>query len=440
MRNKIPVNKLTIGMYVDGMDAQWFDTPFLVHKFLLKNRSQIDKLIETGISHVFIDTEKGRDISGEATERELDKIKFIKKEDLITDEVVKDIDESGFIRKDEKSSVDRITGQPAGLPYTPEEVNAYYNLINNYTQIDRDTLVAGATIDFSLYLKKALKIDLLAQYDGKNIELTPRLLGATGDFMITRDDNLRYKGYLKELIQDKGRGMDKAAVTVKNRIIKENSKLLMQDLFEDPRSGEKIKECKGAVEDIVASIQDNRQLLSEMLTINKYDHYTYTHSVNVSVLSLGMAIELGINKDEELQMLGMGGMLHDIGKSKIPPSILNKPTRLTDEEYTVMKQHVLLGRKLLARQIDIPPDAIFPLMQHHEKLNGKGYPLGLKDSEIGITGRIVAIADTYDALTTARPYKKAFVPFEALSILRDQISDYDAGIFLKLVKMLGSLM
>jgi HD-GYP domain-containing protein (c-di-GMP phosphodiesterase class II) len=105
-----------------------------------------------------------------------------------------------------------------------------------------------------------------------------------------------------------------------------------------------------------------------------------------------------------------------------------------------MKQHVLLGRKLLAKQIDIPAEAVFPLMQHHEKLTGKGYPLGLKDSEIGITGRIVAIADTYDALTTARPYKKAFIPFEALSILRDQISDYDAGIFLKLVKMLGSLM
>jgi putative nucleotidyltransferase with HDIG domain len=424
-------------MYVDGMDAKWYETPFLVHKFLVKERSQIDKLLELGITHVFIDTEKGGDPSGEATKQALGKINFIKKEDLITDEVLQDIRETTFIRQDDAEKPS--PAHTPKLPYTSVEVNTYFGAINNFTQIDRDTLFEGANIDFPLYIKKALGIDKIVEYADREIELTRQIIDTQGDFMIDRADAEKYKIYLRELAQNKGRGMDRAALTVKNRIIRENSKLVMQELFDDPRSGEKIKECKAAVSDIVGSIQDNRQLMSEMLTINKYDHYTYTHSVNVSVISLGMALELGINKSEELQQLGMGGMLHDVGKSKIPPSILNKPTRLTEDEYTIMKQHVLLGRKLLAGQVDIPPEVLYSLMQHHEKITGKGYPLGLKEGEISLTGRIVAIADTYDALTTARPYKKAFTPFEALSILRDQMADYDGGIFLKLVKMMGAL-
>jgi putative nucleotidyltransferase with HDIG domain len=177
-----------------------------------------------------------------------------------------------------------------------------------------------------------------------------------------------------------------------------------------------------------------------MLTINKYDHYTYTHSVNVSVLSLGMAVELGIKDKEDLRVLGMGGMLHDIGKSKIPAAILNKPGRLTDEEFAVIKQHVVLGKRLLADNVEIPQSALTPLMQHHERLTGKGYPFGLNDKQISVIGRIVAIADTYDALTTARPYKNAMKPFEALKILRDSIADYDGVIFQKFVIMLGGLM
>jgi HD-GYP domain-containing protein (c-di-GMP phosphodiesterase class II) len=403
-------------MFVDGMDAEWQDTPFLVHKFLIKDHSQIEKLIGTGISHVFIDTEKGLTQSGNEAQTQPGKA------------------HDTVLGEQKPSDV-----QLDGVQYTLEELQDYYKLITKLTHIDRETLVKGTVIDFSLYLKRALKINRIAVYIDKSIELTPQILNFKGEFMIKREDNGKYKGYLRELIQNCGSGLDKAALMVRSRVIKENSKLLIQDLFDDPRSGETIKGCKVAVEDIIGSIQDNRQLTSEMLTINKYDHYTYTHSVNVSVLSLGMAMELGM-KDEELRILGMGGLLHDVGKSKIPPAILNKPGRLDDREFAIIKQHVMMGKKLLASNVEIPQDALLPLLHHHEKLNGKGYPHGLKDSQISITGRITAIADTYDALTTARPYKNAFTPFEALATIRDQISGYDAAIFQKFVKMLGGLM
>ena len=436
MRKRIPINNLLLGMYIDGMDAEWFNTPFLVHKFALKDRSQIDKLIKTGITHVFIDTEKGRDILSASDARASGRMESVERRIPVPDKAAQDAVET--------ASVDKAATQPReqtdGLPYTSREVINYYEFIDNFTQIDRETLVKGAEIDFSLYLKQALKIDRIAEYAGKSVELTPDILNVKGEFMINRDDNRKYKGYLKELVRTCGRGFDKAALTVRNMVIKENSKLLMQELFDDPRSGKAIQECKGSVEDIIGSIQDNRHLLSEMLTINKYDHYTYTHSVNVSVLSLGMAIELGIKDIAELRVLGMGGMLHDIGKSKIPASILNKPGRLTDEEFAVIKQHVVLGKRLLADNVEIPQSVLGPLMQHHERLTGKGYPFGLSDGQISVIGRIVAIADTYDALTTARPYKDAMKPFEALKILRDQIADYDGEIFQKFVMMLGGLM
>ncbi|MCI4624498.1 MAG: HD-GYP domain-containing protein [Candidatus Magnetoovum sp. WYHC-5] len=430
MRRKIPISKLTIGMYLDGIDESWIKTPFITHRFIIKNNEQIAKLKELGVKYIHIDTEKGKDTTYKEIQPEMDNMHFLKTEDIVVQmPKSRDMEEVVFFKKESK--------QNAAAKYTQENLKVYYEELNHYTQIDRHTLIQGTIIDFSLYIKNNLLIEHIVEYDNRDIELTGGMLSREGDFHIKREDNYKYIHYLKEIVRLKSLNGGEQLQQLKNAVIRENSKLLMQELFLDPRSGEKIKECKTSVENIVDTIQRNGNVVSNLITINKYDYYTYTHSVNVSVLSVGIGINLGLDKDE-LYILGIGSMLHDIGKCKIPNFILNKPTRLTEKEYSVIKQHVLLGKKILIEHYNFPSEAVYPVIEHHEKLTGQGYPNGLKRDEIHLIGRITGIADAYDALTTARPYKKALSPFESLSILRNQIEDFDEFIFYKFVKMLSN--
>ncbi|KJR40638.1 metal dependent phosphohydrolase [Candidatus Magnetoovum chiemensis] len=213
---------------------------------------------------------------------------------------------------------------------------------------------------------------------------------------------------------------------------------MVQDLLKDPRSG-KIKEAETLVEEIINSIHNSKGIVSGLFTIQKYDFYTYTHCVNAAVFSLGVAKEIGSFNDEEMYSLGIGSMLHDIGKSKIPISVLNKPSRLTDTEFILMKQHVLLGRKILSERKDLPKTSIYPVLEHHETMNGKGYPNGISGKDIHPFGRIASVTDVYDALTTARPYKKAFSSFEAMEIIAKQIDAFDKEIVSNFIIMLGNI-
>ncbi|MEO5356365.1 MAG: DUF3391 domain-containing protein [Nitrospirae bacterium YQR-1] len=429
MRQRISVDDLKIGMFLDGMDASWEKTPFMVDRFLIKTDEPINKIKHAGIKHVFIDTEKSVAVKVDVSE-EIDKINFIKKEDMLEVTGTVEMDEAVLFKKD---TVAKTTG---GLPYTKEDLDKFYNEFNNYSHIDKTTLVIGTYIDFPLYVKRDLQIAQLFFLKNKEVPVTDEMLNVDGDFMIHHNDKTRYKGYLKELMNLKPSGG--STELIRNRVVKENSKLLMEELLADPRSGEKIKECQLNIEAIVSTMQDNNSLTNGLFTINKSDYYTYTHCVNVSVLAVGLAMNLGMKKQSEIFALAMGGMLHDIGKCKIPTSILNKPTKLTDDEFRVMKSHVLLGKKILSLHKDISKETLYSLTEHHEKMTGNGYPHGLGSGDLHFAGKVVAMADVYDALTTARPYKKAFSSFEALSIIRSQIDDYDKEIFLSFVKMLGN--
>lgn len=431
MIKRIPIQKLSVGMFLDGIDESWIKTPFVTHSFLIKDKEQIEKLKLVGIKHVSIDTKKGKDVMTRASKAEMDRMRFLKKDDVLEKTPKNmDMEEAVFYKKGDKAN--------KTVPkYTQGDLNSYYKGLNSLTQIEKDTLVEGSFIDFPLYIKKDINVKVLVDYKNKDIELTKEALDHDGDYHIKREDNYKYMHYLKELVRMRSLNGGKDLQKVKNTVLRENSKLLVQELFSDPRSGEKIKECRNSVENIVDSIQRNGNVIDNLLTINKYDYYTYTHSVNVSVISVGIGIILGLD-NEEIYTLGLGSMLHDIGKCKIPNSILNKPTRLNEKEYNVIKQHVLLGRKLLSEHFNFPQEAIYPVIEHHEKVTGTGYPNGLKKEQIHLSGRITSIADAYDALTTARPYKKALSSFESLSILRNQIEDFDEFIFYKFVKMLGN--
>ena len=188
---------------------------------------------------------------------------------------------------------------------------------------------------------------------------------------------------------------------------------------------------------MVDFILDNETSYVSLMVISEHDFYTYTHSLNVCTLALGLGSAIGMPKSPDLEWLGLGAMLHDVGKSQVDSKLINKPGRLTDDEFAKMKSHVNQGVNLLRDHHKMPQKVLEVVAQHHEKLGGNGYPSGLSGDELTLFGRIASIVDIYDALTTARSYKKAFTPFEALSILSKNEEDYDRSLLKELVMMLG---
>lgn len=178
----------------------------------------------------------------------------------------------------------------------------------------------------------------------------------------------------------------------------------------------KIEETKKYVENIVDEILGNNNVMINMIDLKVFDDYTFYHSLNVAVLSIVMGVALKLNRDE-LNKLGYGALLHDVGKVFIKKETLNKPGKLTDKEFEEVKKHSELGYKYLKREFDMPVKSYVGTLEHHERYNGTGYPSGKRGDDICLFGRIIAIADVYDALTSDRPYKKAFLPSEAMEYI-----------------------
>ncbi|KJR41356.1 metal dependent phosphohydrolase [Candidatus Magnetoovum chiemensis] len=213
----------------------------------------------------------------------------------------------------------------------------------------------------------------------------------------------------------------------------------MKELLDKPEDEEKLKECSALVVDIIDTITNNKGMINNLLSVNKQDYYTYTHSVNTCIYSVGTALTMGITKKEDLLVIGLGNILHDIGKSTIPAEIINKPTeKMTLLEISIYQQHVYEGVNLIKLYKRIPDGVMYPILEHHEKLSGKGYPNGLRGSQIHQCGKIASIVNLYDTLTTSRPYFKSMSPFEALSLMRNLKDDYDMDIFKSFIIMLGN--
>lgn len=149
--------------------------------------------------------------------------------------------------------------------------------------------------------------------------------------------------------------------------------------------------------------------------LKQHDYGTFVHSVNVALLSALTGMRLGYS-EEGLKELTLGALLHDIGKLHIPSEILNKPERLTDEEFTLIKQHPLLGDKML-RFTRTLRSVLATIKEHHERWNGMGYPYGLRGNDIHMNAQVVAVTDVYEALTADRPYRKGFPPYHALEMI-----------------------
>ncbi|KAB2334755.1 HD-GYP domain-containing protein [Cytobacillus depressus] len=167
---------------------------------------------------------------------------------------------------------------------------------------------------------------------------------------------------------------------------------------------------------LLSEIKGKSELLNLLSEAYTYDNYIFTHSLNVTLYALAIGMELKLTS-KELEILGLGALFHDIGKLKVPLDILLKPERLTDNEFESIKQHAEEGFQILRKVHTIPLLVAHCAYQHHERINGTGYPRGLQGSDIHYFGKIIAVADVFDAVTSNRVYRRAMLPSEGVEIL-----------------------
>ncbi len=182
---------------------------------------------------------------------------------------------------------------------------------------------------------------------------------------------------------------------------KESGKLVIepQDLYK-------------SVSSFANELFDAEELLYSLSDLRTQDNYTFIHSVNVCILSMMTGISLGYGK-EDICTIGIGALLHDLGKVLIPDKILNKPGPLSSDEFSIMKKHTIFGYELITESGVLGDVPARIALEHHETYDGSGYPMGISDKNIHRFSQIVAIADKFDAITANRVYRKAFPPFEA---------------------------
>ncbi|MGD9677510.1 MAG: HD-GYP domain-containing protein [Vulcanibacillus sp.] len=215
---------------------------------------------------------------------------------------------------------------------------------------------------------------------------------------------------------------EKALSTIKNTFEElYNEKLILKPVMR----GNLAETFKSVLNMIIIDLKSNKDAMLMLSSIYAKDTYLYNHSLNVSLYSITIGIAKGLNQNQLVE-LGLGALLHDIGKTIIPIEVLGKPSELTEKEYELVRGHSEAGFEILRKEYGIPLSSAHCAFQHHERLNGSGYPRGLRNKEIHIYAKIVAIADVYDAVTSERVYKKPKLPHEALELLFTGVNeDFD---------------
>ena len=217
------------------------------------------------------------------------------------------------------------------------------------------------------------------------------------------------------------------------------SKEAVVSMFNEARMGRAVDAggAQSLVEEISDSVTRNPGALISLARLKTADDYTYMHSVAVCALMVALAKQLKL-KDDQQRLVGLAGLLHDLGKAAVPLDVLNKPGKLTDQEFTVVRSHPVEGFHMLKEGGSVPDAVLDACLHHHEKVDGTGYPDKLSGDGISVIARMTAICDVYDAITSDRPYKRGWDPAESLRRMAEWTTDhFDARLFQSFVKSIG---
>ena len=313
---------------------------------------------------------------------------------------------------------------------------------DRFREINIEFLAKGGDEAFDIFYKTdsfgTEKFVKFASTERKHQEKVMRLLeeGTDQEFYIHEADLFKYYKYATNSLRAVMANPD-VPVKVKTEKIYEVSKGVMKEFFENNTS-EKILESSEEVmemmEECMTTAEAGFHGISE---ITSKDYYTYTHSVNVGLYCMTFGVKSKMSK-EDTRQLSLGGMLHDVGKSKIDHALINKDGKLTDEEFLKMQAHAAEGGQILTGMHCFASNVVRMASEHHEKFKGGGYPIGKVGNEIHLFARICKIMDVYDALTTRRSYKKALSAFDTLIIMKKQMAhDFDPDLLQSFIRLMG---
>lgn len=291
------------------------------------------------------------------------------------------------------------------------------------------------TFDIYLYLDQKFVIYLRAGdkiSDGKIERLHNKDTG--NSFFVKTSDRDKYRQWVKEeLNSDLILPFDKA------KILRESSLAIMEDLYENPDVNKALDDSRPIIKDFINFLENEPEGMAFLISLSGHDFYTYNHSLDVSIYSLGLGKALSFSP-KDLEELGVGSLFHDIGKRNVSLDILCKKGPLDENEWAQMKQHPQFGLLILDQHPNMSDAVKAACYEHHESWEGNGYPQQLQGHEIHPFGRIVAIADTYDAMTTQRSYNTPLKPFDALTMMKEKLAGrYDPEILKAMYSVLFKL-
>lgn len=308
----------------------------------------------------------------------------------------------------------------------------------SYLPIFLDALRLDSVLNFDLYL--LINRDMVL-YRSAHLPFTDRtrqkLIENRVDRLYVSSESRRdYQRYIEDNLPQV---MVDPTITENKKagILYETSANLIRETLSNPTYGDNISRCQGMVTHTIDYILQGQAAFHNLLTITSFDYHVYTHSVNVCTFSVALAQQMGYTDPAFLKELGTGALLHDIGKSRISERILNKRTALTPIEFEIMKKHPRWGMEILQETNLIPTAAYYPVLQHHERGDKRGYPQGLSLDEMHIYSKIVAIADSFDAMTTERVYQHAMETYPALRMMLSLKNAFDEDALKAFVELMG---
>ena len=248
-----------------------------------------------------------------------------------------------------------------------------------------------------------------------------------------RDTYMEYmEKYLSAITKDAS-----VPIREKSKTLYKSASKVLEKIFDKPESKENVNKVKHLVENTIDVVLADERSIRSLIEVSSYDYYTYTHSVDVAVYSVGFGHYMNFSQ-EDLKKLGYAAMMHDIGKSRIPSAVINKNGKLTDEEFAMVKEHPNLGHEIMTTLGESDEDILNGVKYHHEKHDGTGYPESLKGGEIPLFAQIISISDVFSALSTKRSYKDAFSSFDALKLMKDEMTgNFEPKFLLGFIKFMG---
>jgi putative nucleotidyltransferase with HDIG domain len=307
-----------------------------------------------------------------------------------------------------------------------------------YIPVLLDAILVDSILSFDLYINANNTLVLYRSADLPFTERTRQKLleNRVDRLYVTSEARVQYQRYieanLSTVLKDDSIPEDKKA-----QILYETSSNLVQEVWNNPTYGENIQRAKDLVMNNMEYLLKGRDSFLNLMALSSFDYHTYTHSVNVCTFSLALAQQMGFRDEQFLHELGVGALMHDIGKSRISTRILNKRAALSPIEFEIMKKHPKWGVEILSETDQIASASYYPVLQHHERGDRSGYPNSLSLDEMHIYSKIVAIADSFDAMTTERVYQHAMDSFPALKAMFINPDLYDHELLKAFAELMG---